>query len=525
MVNKERTDRGLPPLVMDARLRMEARWHALDAARLQWWPATDTDPADPHANPERGDDKDRIRATGMCHIPTFPCGENTYAGAYSGSPQVKGSISAHGAVIGVDSDPRAFSWMRSDPHRKNLLNPAWNFTGVGVVLGVAADEWASLGLQGAIFVQTFADCSEPDHTTMGLPWTWGINAAGQLGDAGNSGPQRPYPAETEFFLGKTVAVSGGGPHVLALTDSGDVWAWGMTGMQLGNPGLSKAPVPVKIQGLTDVKAISAGHMHSLALKSDGTVWAWGGNNFGELGLGDAAPSGHPKQVPLTRSAISISAGQYHSLAVLDDGTVWAWGANFAGQLGDGGDSAQNSPRKVPFGLISGFVFQEVSAGGWHSLALDQGGNVWGWGSNDFGQVGHGGALTYTRSPVPIGLNALSISAGMDHSLAVTLNQEVAVWGRNTWGQLGDGGGSDSPQPNIIQGIDDVTAVSAGQKHSLALRNNGTVWAWGFNEFGELGDKTTTMRNAPVPVSEGEQSTFGPAVAIAAGYGHSVAVKR
>jgi alpha-tubulin suppressor-like RCC1 family protein len=508
---------------MDARLQMEARWHARDAARLQWWPAAEGDPADPHANPERGDDQERIRATRMC-LHEAPAGENAYAAAYSGTPEVKGSISAYGAVIGVDSDPAAFSWMRSTPHRDNLLNPEWNFTGVGVVLGVAADEWASEGLQGAIFVQNFVSCSEPDHTKTQLPWTWGINAAGQLGDGGKSGLQRPYPAETDFFLGQIVAVSSGGAHVLALTDSGDVWAWGMGGMQLGIPGLNKSPVPVKVQGLTDVKAISAGYAHSLALKNDGTVWAWGTDNFGELGLGldvGVSPSGRPEQVLLRERAISISAGNWHSLAVLDDGTVWAWGANFAGQLGDGGDHARNEPGEVPVEA----PFREVSAGSWHSLGLDQSGRVWGWGSNDFGQVGHGGAPEYIRNPVGLALSALSISAGMDHSLAVTTSRKVAVWGRNTWGQLGDGTDRNRTNPTAIRGIANVTAVSAGQKHSMALRDNGTVWAWGFNEFGELGDKTMVMRNKPVQVLSEVQGTFGPAAAISAGWGHSAAVKR
>ena len=34
-----------------------------------------------------------------------------------------------------------------------------------------------------------------------------------------------------------------------------------------------------------------------ALKSDGSLWAWGWNEYGQLGLGDAALSDRPARVP------------------------------------------------------------------------------------------------------------------------------------------------------------------------------------------------------------------------------------
>lgn len=45
----------------------------------------------------------------------------------------------------------------------------------------------------------------------------------------------------------------------------------------------------------------------------------------------------------------------------------------------------------------------------------------------------------------------------------------------------------------------VTAIAAGYGHSLALRSDRTVLAWGRNSEGQLGDGTFTNRSVPVRV--------------------------
>lgn len=56
-----------------------------------------------------------------------------------------------------------------------------------------------------------------------------------------------------------------------------------------------------------------------------------------------------------------------------DGEVFAWGINDFGQLGDGSTSYATSPVKV-IGLENVPNVSDISAGGWHSLALtDEGG--------------------------------------------------------------------------------------------------------------------------------------------------------
>ena len=79
----------------------------------------------------------------------------------------------------------------------------------------------------------------------------------------------------------------------------------------------------------------------MALDKNGNVWAWGNNRYGQLGNGVFSASSNvpvqvmkPGDVPLT-GIISIDAGFFHSLAVDEEGNVWVWGANDFGQLGLG----------------------------------------------------------------------------------------------------------------------------------------------------------------------------------------------
>jgi alpha-tubulin suppressor-like RCC1 family protein len=92
--------------------------------------------------------------------------------------------------------------------------------------------------------------------------------------------------------------------------------------------------------------VSAGSDHSLALKADGTVWAWGYNYYGQLGDGTTVSKSTPVQVSGLTGVTAIAAGGSHSLAVKGDGTVWTWGYNVYGQLGDGTNTQRETPVQV-----------------------------------------------------------------------------------------------------------------------------------------------------------------------------------
>ena len=62
----------------------------------------------------------------------------------------------------------------------------------------------------------------------------------------------------------------------------------------------------------------------------------------------------------------------------------------------------------------------IAAGDSHSLALDNNGNVWGVGNDDWGQLGDEGFAGYSDFPIqiPAFSNMVSVAAGSDASVAM-----------------------------------------------------------------------------------------------------------
>ena len=188
------------------------------------------------------------------------------------------------------------------------------------------------------------------------------------GDSGSSG---------DTTKPKWVRVATGDFHTLAINNKGQLYAWGNNAYgQLGNgkngTGLVSRILdksedqksPVLISSGT-WKAIVAGKYHSLALKSDGTLWAWGRNGYGQLGLGagNTDNKNTPQQVGTSSNWKAIAGGAFHSLALNNAGTLYVWGSNTLGQLGDSSNTRSNTPK-----AITG-TWKAVAAGDSHTLAI------------------------------------------------------------------------------------------------------------------------------------------------------------
>jgi len=110
----------------------------------------------------------------------------------------------------------------------------------------------------------------------------------------------------------------------------------------------------------------------------------------------------------------------------------------------------------------------VAAGDAHSLAVEADGTVWGWGSNNSGQIGAGLAVTrYTPVQLPGITTATAVAAGSAHSLARLADGTVRAWGDNTKGQLGDGTTNGSTTPVTVLGLQGVDRIAARANGSLA----------------------------------------------------------
>jgi alpha-tubulin suppressor-like RCC1 family protein len=99
----------------------------------------------------------------------------------------------------------------------------------------------------------------------------------------------------------------------------------------------------------------------------------------------------------------------------------------------------------------------------------------------------------------------AIDSYHNHTCAIGDGGGVWCWGRNAYGQLGDDSVVNRSTP-VAPAVATSQLIAAGRYHSCSATDN-TVWCWGRNDYGQLGDGTVSpMRGVPAA------TTFGcPAV--------------
>lgn len=131
----------------------------------------------------------------------------------------------------------------------------------------------------------------------------------------------------------------------------------------------------------------------------------------------------------------------------------------------------------------------VCSGGSYAMALTEDGQLWGHGSNVFGQLAQGNHVRHISDWVqipPLGNSSVKqVACGGDHVLALTQNGELYSWGWFEHGQLGigrlEGGPNVRYSPNRIL-LQNVTAIAAGgYATSMAIMDDGSLMHWGWDE--------------------------------------------
>uniref|UniRef100_A0A0E0FVP4 Uncharacterized protein n=1 Tax=Oryza nivara TaxID=4536 RepID=A0A0E0FVP4_ORYNI len=206
---------------------------------------------------------------------------------------------------------------------------------------------------------------------------------------------------------------------------------------------------------------------------------------------------------------------------------------------------------------TGVKIMAVAAGGRHTLALSDLGQVWGWGYGGEGQLGLGSRIRTVSSPHPIpciesalyskdrpaamkgnksaeaqiskvmGNCVKAIACGGRHSAVVTDSGALLTFGWGLYGQCGQGNTDDVLSPTCVSSIlgvkmqdigaglwhttvpklvdasslenKNARAVSCGARHSAIITDEGEVFCWGWNKYGQLGLGDSMDRNVPCSV--------------------------
>lgn len=374
----------------------------------------------------------------------------------------------------------------------------------------------------------------------GKVWSWGNNDRLQLGigyenysKTTTNTPVCVGGYNNNISKANIIDISAGYRHTLALDSDGKLWTWGyngegqigLTNEQLGIDGYQADPICIStldIQGNIlygkKIQKIATNNQHSAVIDSEGKLYTFGYNDYGQLGNGfdtyNSRNSEYNKSKCLNDINTNLSnvkfaevaTGYSHTIALDSEGRVWTWGQNSNGQLGfdyDIGNSSSrvNTPTCISENTSSslyGIKIKQISAGLYHSMAIDEEGKVWTWGNNNSKQLGDG-TTTSTYDPICLsnimgnklyGKKITKVLAG--HYMSMIIDEEGKIWtcGSSSNGQLGQveisvGGPAD------IQCINNdirliAKDISLGQNFCLALDSNNDIWSWGSSQNGASG---------------------------------------
>ena len=143
--------------------------------------------------------------------------------------------------------------------------------------------------------------------------------------------------------------------------------------------------------------VSVTTTHAAAVSRDGTLRCWGSNWKGELGIGRRSLMAERIEVEVSRlpAVKAVAAVNNGTAALLQNGTVWVWGHQYLkGKVMDPPVAGLLSPEYratftmgVPTQIKGLDNVEAIAADGKSSLAVCSDGSLWGWGSNEKGELG------------------------------------------------------------------------------------------------------------------------------------------
>ncbi|ODM97865.1 Regulator of chromosome condensation [Orchesella cincta] len=262
----------------------------------------------------------------------------------------------------------------------------------------------------------------------GTVWSFGNNADNALG---RPTPDKPFAINAgRVEIGKPVVqVSAGGSHSAALTEDGDVYAWGcfksyqykdrtfstygLIPEDVANRQSRETPTLISAHLGIQITKISSGENHLVMLGADKNVYSCGSNGYGQLGrqpqkimrvtrsMGRVSGKPVPEEEFLLRPTLvklargpkieNIWTGLYTTFCSKagPEGIHFAFGLNDCMQCGILNELKDRGIVTYPFRKthLRDRKWRQVTGGRNHTIGLSQGGQVYTFGSPQYGKLG------------------------------------------------------------------------------------------------------------------------------------------
>lgn len=344
-------------------------------------------------------------------------------------------------------------------------------------------------------------------------------------------------------------VCGGGcGFAMAISDSGKLITWGSTD-DLGQSYVTSGkhgeiPEPFPLPDEVSIVKAAAGWAHCVAVTGNGEVYTWGwkecipsGKVLGEPAVdkevNDGQSSFLAQQVSPHPQGSRSTVGAVSGIETRGgEDSAKRRRVSSAKQQAESSSSGDEGLSALPclVALNSGVRIVSVAAGGRHTLALSDVGQVWGWGYGGEGQLGLGSRIRMVSSPHPVlcidsssslrkdrarglshgcsgsegqglrvpGNYIKRIACGGRHSAVITDAGALLTFGWGLYGQCGQGSTDDELSPTCVSSLLGIRieSVAAGLWHTVCISADGDLYAFGGNQFGQLGTGAEQAETLP-----------------------------
>ncbi|KAE8692443.1 Regulator of chromosome condensation family protein isoform 2 [Hibiscus syriacus] len=345
---------------------------------------------------------------------------------------------------------------------------------------------------------------------------------------------------------------GGCGFAMAISDCGKLITWGSTDEEgqsyLTSGKHGETPESFPLPTKAPIVKAAAGWAHCVSVTDTGEVYTWGWKECVPLGkvtldmiaggsfqkeIGGKQGPIQTEQVSPKSRGLNVGSGMVSQTENRNTGEEVAKRRKISAakeeleSSASGDDYFTLTPCLVNLG--PGVRITSVAAGGRHTLALSDMGQLWGWGYGGEGQLGLGSRIKMVSSPhlIPCieqntsgkdappavrqgGLNSQvqhskatgsyvkEIACGGRHSAVITDAGAVLTFGWGQYGQCGQGSTTDLLRPTCVSSLSDiqVEGVSAGLWHTVCIAADGQVFTFGGNQFGQLGTGAEQAETSP-----------------------------
>ena len=343
-------------------------------------------------------------------------------------------------------------------------------------------------------------------------YAFGVNAYNRFGKTTSSDIVTPKSiSRLSNILIKDIAI--GDTYTLILTEDGEILSAG-NGIAAGLKQTSdkftldnKYNKSDKLLGEKFSK-ICVYNGSSIVITKDNSFYSVGINNNGQLGQAYTSPVNEITSMNFTKQITQITMSETHTLLVTSEGKIWHIGNNDYNQNGEPASGRNNSPKSIQLSkndfvemvavgeFFSVFIIRDLSTGKKNLYTA-------GWSKN--GRTGCKEQdiqqLKKLTCPQIDGKEFKFVAASKLSAAAITNEGELFTWGGNSKGQLGHGHFNDVNEPTLVQFFNDkweVIEISMQVEFSIVLAKNkesgkNEIFVMGDNMGGKLGISLSNVK--------------------------------